>query len=94
MVSIMPCTAKKLEAERPEFNTGGVRHIDYVLTTRELGRLFRAAHIRAAALPEGHYDDPMGIGSGEHPLRRRWGAGGGGLEALAAVNTHSGGGGG
>jgi NADH-quinone oxidoreductase subunit G/NADP-reducing hydrogenase subunit HndD len=94
MVSIMPCTAKKLEAERPEFNTGGVRHIDYVLTTRELGRLFRAAHIRAAALPEGHYDDPMGIGSGEHPLRRRWGAGGGGgAGSIGSSETpHTGGG--
>jgi iron only hydrogenase large subunit-like protein len=41
-VSIMPCTAKKGEAKRPEMKTkSGVRHTDYVLTTRELGRLFR-----------------------------------------------------
>ena len=45
-MSVMPCTAKKGEAARPEMQGGpfigeGVRHIDYVLTTRELGKMFR-----------------------------------------------------
>jgi iron only hydrogenase large subunit-like protein len=41
----MPCTAKKFEAARPEHTAGagGAPHVDYVLTTRELGRLFRYA---------------------------------------------------
>lgn len=46
VVSVMPCTAKKAEAARPEMaspETG--RHVDYVLTTRELGRMLRWALI-------------------------------------------------
>ena len=38
VVSIMPCTAKKFECQRPEMNASGVRDVDVVLTTRELGR--------------------------------------------------------
>ena len=40
-VSIMPCTAKKYEASRPEMNSSGYQDVDLVLTTREIGRLFR-----------------------------------------------------
>jgi len=39
VVSIMPCTAKKFEAKRPEFESDGVRDVDNVLTTQELGRM-------------------------------------------------------
>ena len=34
-VSIMPCTAKKFECERPEMADSGYQDVDYVLTTRE-----------------------------------------------------------
>lgn len=40
-VSIMPCTAKKYEASREEFATDGVPDVDYSITTRELGHLFK-----------------------------------------------------
>ena len=36
VVSIMPCTAKKFEAQRPEFSKDGVMDIHAVLTTKEL----------------------------------------------------------
>ena len=41
MVSIMPCTAKKFEKERPELSRNGVPNVDYVLTTQELGKMIR-----------------------------------------------------
>ena len=39
VVSIMPCTAKKFEAARPEMEVNGIRDVDVVLTTRELGKM-------------------------------------------------------
>ena len=45
VVSIMPCTAKKYECQRPEMNDSGERDVDYVLTTRELGRMIKEAGI-------------------------------------------------
>ncbi|MFA5904573.1 MAG: [Fe-Fe] hydrogenase large subunit C-terminal domain-containing protein, partial [Desulfobacula sp.] len=51
VVSIMPCTAKKFEAARPEMNSSGYRDVDAVLTTRELGRMLREAGIDLASLP-------------------------------------------
>jgi len=44
-LSIMPCTAKKFEAARPEMNASGLRDVDFVLTTREIARMFREAGI-------------------------------------------------
>ncbi len=63
-VSIMPCTAKKFEAQRPEMNSSGVSDVDYVLTTRELGRMIHEAGIDFRALPDGQMDSPLGESSG------------------------------
>jgi len=78
VVSIMPCTAKKFEAARPEMRSSGYRDVDVVLTTRELGRMLRQAGIDLAALPEGDYDAPMGQYSGAATI---FGATGGVMEA-------------
>lgn len=64
VVSIMPCTAKKFEAQRPEMNASGVRDVDFVLTTRELGRMISQAGIDFATLPDGEMDAPLGLSSG------------------------------
>lgn len=64
VVSIMPCTAKKYEAQRPEMNSSGVQDVDVVLTTRELGRMIKQAGIDFASLPEDEMDAPLGLGSG------------------------------
>ena len=64
VVSIMPCTAKKFECQRPEMNDSGVRDVDVVLTTRELGRMIRSAGIDFASLPDGEMDAPLGISTG------------------------------
>jgi len=60
----MPCTAKKFEAGRPEMTDSGYADVDIVLTTRELGRMFREAGIDLLDLPEEEYDAPLGISTG------------------------------
>jgi NADP-reducing hydrogenase subunit HndD len=64
VVSIMPCTAKKFEAARPEMAASGARDVDVVLTTRELGRMIREAGIDFRSLPDGQMDDPLGESTG------------------------------
>jgi NADP-reducing hydrogenase subunit HndD len=64
VVSIMPCTAKKYEADRPEMNDSGLVDVDVVLTTRELGRMIKQANIDFGSLPDGEHDDPLGLSSG------------------------------
>jgi NADP-reducing hydrogenase subunit HndD len=63
-VSIMPCTAKKAEAVRPELRSSGYQDVDYVLTTRELGRMIREAGIDFDALQVEEFDAPLGISTG------------------------------
>jgi len=64
VVSIMPCTAKKYEAKRPEFATSGVADVDHVLTTQELARMIREAGIRFTKLQPESFDMPMGFKTG------------------------------
>jgi iron-only hydrogenase group A len=64
VVSVMPCTAKKFEAQRSEMNSSGVQDVDAVLTTRELGRMITQAGIDFMALRDEQMDQPMGLGSG------------------------------
>ncbi|MBC7339600.1 MAG: iron hydrogenase small subunit [Firmicutes bacterium] len=78
VVSIMPCTAKKFEAQRPEMDDSGVQDVDAVLTVRELGRMIREAGLDVTALPEEDYDDPLGRSTGAAAI---FGATGGVMEA-------------
>lgn len=64
VVSVMPCTAKKFEAARPEMRSSGFQDVDYVLTTRELGDLIKLGGIDFVSLPEGTMDAPLGISTG------------------------------
>ena len=63
-VSVMPCTAKKYEASRPELGRDGYQDVDYVLTTRELAKLIRYVGLDLSVLPESEFDSPLGTGSG------------------------------
>jgi len=63
-VSIMPCTAKKFEADRPEMRASGYKDIDYVLTTRELAIMITQAGIDFKSLLNDHYDNLMGKSTG------------------------------
>ncbi len=77
-VSIMPCTAKKFEASRPEMNDSGYRDVDLVLTTREIGRLFRMSGIDFDKLAGTNLDSWMGAYTGAAVI---FGASGGVMEA-------------
>ncbi len=77
-VSIMPCTAKKFECNRPEMNDSGFKDVDYVLTTRELARMIKAAGVDFVNLPDGTYDNPLGEYTGAATI---FGATGGVMEA-------------
>ena len=64
VVSIMPCTAKKFECNRDEMNDSGVKDVDYVLTTRELGKFIKQAGIDFINLPDEEMDAPLGTSTG------------------------------
>ncbi len=81
-VSIMPCTAKKFEAGRPEMGRGGVADIDAVLTTRELAELIRMHGLDLKDLPSDTCDTPFGERTTAGKL---FGASGGVMEA--AIRT-------
>ncbi|HTY10803.1 MAG TPA: NADH-dependent [FeFe] hydrogenase, group A6 [Bacteroidota bacterium] len=92
VVSVMPCTAKKYEAKRPEMmgafeywkekkgwsNADAFYDVDYVLTTRELARMFKQTGIRFAKLQPEDFDSPLGESTGAGVI---FGATGGVMEA-------------
>ena len=78
VVSIMPCTAKKFEAQREELAASGYPDVDLVLTTRELARAIKAFGIDFTALPDSDFDHPLGISTGASTI---FGATGGVMEA-------------
>ena len=59
VVSIMPCTAKKYEKDRPELAVNGLRDVDAVLTTRELGKLIKRSGINFTKLPDSEFDNDI-----------------------------------
>ena len=64
IMSIMPCTAKKAEASRPEFSHDGVREVDVVLTTQELAMMIKEVGVNFHTIEEESLDMPFGIASG------------------------------
>jgi iron-only hydrogenase group A len=77
-VSIMPCTAKKFEADRPEMRSSGFKDVDFVLTTRELAVMIKQAGIDFRNIEEANYDSIMGDSTGAAVI---FGATGGVMEA-------------
>lgn len=78
VVSVMPCTAKKFEAKRPELSVNGLADVDIVITTREVARMIKSYGIDFPALPDGEFDSPLGTASGAGVI---FGATGGVMEA-------------
>ncbi|KAG2454193.1 hypothetical protein HYH02_001228 [Chlamydomonas schloesseri] len=80
MVSVMPCVRKQGEADREWFcvSEPGVRDVDHVITTAELGNIFKERGINLPELPESDWDQPLGLGSGAGVL---FGTTGGVMEA-------------
>ncbi|HPD34096.1 MAG TPA: NADH-dependent [FeFe] hydrogenase, group A6 [Candidatus Kapabacteria bacterium] len=77
-VSLMPCTAKKYECNRPEMNSSGLKDVDFALTTRELAQMIKEAGIYLPELPKSTFDEPFGEASGAGLI---FGATGGVMEA-------------
>jgi iron-only hydrogenase group A len=77
-VSVMPCTAKKFEANRPEMRDSGFKDVDYVLTTRELAIMIKQAGIEFHDLEEEKFDKLMGDSTGAAVI---FGSTGGVMEA-------------
>lgn len=78
VVSIMPCVSKKYEIERPELKIKGLKPVDYVLTTRELGFLFKRKKIDLAKVKPQKLDFALGIPTGAGVI---YGASGGVMES-------------
>lgn len=64
IVSIMPCTAKKYEAKRPEFAEDMIPDVDFVLTTQELGNMIKESGLHLAVLETESFDMPLGFKTG------------------------------
>jgi NADH-quinone oxidoreductase subunit G len=78
MISVMPCIAKKYEVTLPINSSGQQRDVDYVLTTRELAKMFKEAGVDLREMPNEEFDDPLGKSTGAGVI---FGATGGVLEA-------------
>ncbi|MGI5929369.1 NADH-dependent [FeFe] hydrogenase, group A6 [Pseudoflavonifractor sp.] len=78
VVSIMPCTAKKYEVRREEMRQHGWLPVDVSLTTRELGRMITRAGLLFQNLPDGEFDEMLGVSTGAAAI---FGASGGVMEA-------------
>ncbi len=78
VVSVMPCTAKKFEADREDQAAAGYPDTDVALTTRELARMIERAGIKFTALPDEEFDNPLGEDTGAAVI---FGATGGVMEA-------------
>ncbi|AIS53140.1 hydrogen dependent carbon dioxide reductase subunit HydA2 [Thermoanaerobacter kivui] len=59
-VSVMPCTCKSYESDRPEMRSSGYKDVDLVITTRELAHLMKDKGIDFATLPDEEFDSPLG----------------------------------
>ncbi len=84
-VAVMPCTAKKFEASRPELGTGGMADVDLVLTTRELAELIVCHGLDMRSMEPEPADDPFGNRSGAGKI---FGVTGGVAEAAMRTAHH------
>ena len=78
VVSVMPCIAKKFERTRDNMQGTGYDDVDAVLTTRELARMIKQAHINFVDLEDSKFDSPMGEATGAGAI---FGVTGGVMEA-------------
>jgi len=89
VVSIMPCLAKKYEAQRDEFKVDGNPDVDFSISTRELAHLIKEANLDLKTLPKEEFDTPLGESTGAGVI---FGATGGVIEAATrtAYELHTG----
>ena len=100
VVAVMPCVAKKYEAQRPEHSSSLERGwgeqdegrrdgpaTDAVLTTRELIWMIKCYGINFTMLPDGEFDAPLGLASGAGDI---FGTTGGVMEATLRAASRTG----
>lgn len=89
VVSVMPCVAKKYEAQRDEFKVNGNPDVDFSITTRELAHLIKEFNLHLPDLEESDFDRPLGESTGAGVI---FGATGGVIEAATrtAYELHTG----
>ncbi len=89
VVSIMPCLAKKYEAQRDEFKVEDNPDVDFSLSTRELAHLIKEANMDLENMPDENFDNPLGESTGAGVI---FGATGGVIEAATrtAYELHTG----
>ncbi|MGO9412103.1 MAG: NADH-dependent [FeFe] hydrogenase, group A6 [Spirochaetia bacterium] len=86
VVSVMPCTAKKFEASRPELSSEeGLADVDAVLTTRQFNRMMQIYGIEFASLADEEYDRPFGAPTGSGDI---FAASGGVMESALRTAYH------
>ena len=64
VVSVMPCIAKKFEAQREEFGTDGNPDVDYSISTHELASVIKQFNLDLKNLDDEEFDDPLGESTG------------------------------
>jgi iron-only hydrogenase group A len=86
VVSVMPCTAKKFEAQRPELSShSGIADVDAVITTRQLHRMMQIFGIEFGGLEEEEFDRPFGAPTGSGDI---FAASGGVMESALRTAYH------
>jgi len=78
VVSVMPCVAKKNEADREEMMIDDMKDVDLVITTRELATMIKEAGLDIRNIKDGEFDNPLGVSSGAGVI---FGSSGGVMEA-------------
>lgn len=78
VISVMPCVAKKYEAQRNELEVDGNQDVDLVISTRELARMIKQNDIEFEDLEDSEFDTPMGEATGAGAI---FGTTGGVMEA-------------
>ena len=86
VVSVIPCTAKKFETERPELTDSGYQDVDVALTTRELAKMIKESGIDFVNLEDEAFDNPFDVASGAGVI---FGATGGVMEAALRTAAYT-----
>ena len=84
VVALMPCLAKKREAERTELSNNGYQNVDYVLTVKEYSQMLIRRGVNLADLEDSHFDSLLGEGTGAADIFANTG---GVIEAVARHAT-------
>ena len=84
LVSLMPCLAKKREADRPELENDGLKNVDIVITVKEYAEMLKRHGVKLLELEDGEFDPLIGDSTGAADIFANTG---GVMEAVARTAT-------